>query len=313
MAPRTVCGGGNECPQSLIETLGASLTPELLNSIGKLTGEPSGAIGKVLGAALPTILSGIAGRAQQPGFLEKILGMANEVAGQGGLLPKLGTIIAQGTLPAPLLAIGEKLLALLFGNKAGALAGALASLGGVRSSSATTLLGLAAPMVLGALGDKVRSSGVNAMGLASLLGNEQKSFAALVPQGLLGVLGSGAATAAATGVAAKIPASAREHTRRPLRLTLHPLPLQPLTRTATRLPLPCHDTRCAPGCCGGLDGNTSSPRRRIGWQPPRQLGDVVGVARPDGRGHLVLVHALARRLAEGRSHSSRRQGRSSGG
>ena len=59
-------------------------------------------------------------------------------------------------------------------------------------------------MVLGALGDKVRSSGLNAMGLASLLGNEQKSFAALVPQGLLGVLGSGAATAAATGVAAKI-------------------------------------------------------------------------------------------------------------
>src|SRR4029078_4615393 len=66
------------------------------------------------------------------------------------------------------------------------------------------LLALAPPMVVGALGDTVRSPGLTAMGLASLLGNEQKSFAALVPQGLLGVLGSGAATAAATGVAAKI-------------------------------------------------------------------------------------------------------------
>ena len=169
--------------------------------------------------------------------------MANEVAGQGSLLPKLGTIIAQGTLPAPLLAIGEKLLALLFGNKAGALAGALASLGGVRSSSATTLLGLAAPMVLGALGDKVRSSGLNAMGLASLLGNEQKSFAALVPQGLLGVLGSGAATAAATGVAAKITGIGQgTHAPAP-QAHAHRLPLQPLTRTATRLPLLMPPTR----------------------------------------------------------------------
>ena len=303
---------------SLIEALGASLTPELLNSIGKLTGEPSGAIGKVLGAALPTILSSIAGGAQQPGFLEKILGMANQVAGQGSLLPKLGTIIAQGTLPAPLLAIGEKLLALLFGNKADALAGALASLGGVRSSSATTLLGLAAPMVLGALGDKVRSSGLNAMGLASLLGNEQKSFAALVPQGLLGVLGSVAATAAATSVAAKITGIGQNTRAGPSgsRCTDCDCGRSHAQPRACRCPRHYNahreHARCAPGCCGGLAGNTPSPRRLRG-QSIRQPRDVVGAARPDGRGHLVLVHALARWLAEGRSHSSSRQGRSSRG
>lgn len=222
---------------SLLETVGGMLTPDLLNAVGKLTGEPSGAIGKALGAALPTILGSIAGSAQQPGFLDKILGMANEIAGHGaphgaaaggGLLPKLAGMLLGGTLPGPVWAVGQKLLSVLYGNKLDGLTGALGQLAGLRGSTASTLLGLAAPMILGAIGDKVRSAGLNAIGLGSLLGAEQKSIAAAVPHGLLSIIDPAAAashggvahritsigqTAAATvgGVAAAATAHAQHH------------------------------------------------------------------------------------------------------
>ena len=257
---------------SLIETLGASLTPELLNSIGQLTPvKLSGAIGKVLGAALPTILSSIAGGAQQPGFLEKILGMANQVAGQGSLLPKLGNvIIAQGTLPAPLLAIGEKLLALLFGNKAGALAGALASLGGVQSSSATTLLGLSPHRWCSALSatrslvrpkrdgsgepsrqrtKKLRCAGASGSpGRAGLRGGDCRCHGRCREHTGIGQVNtcagpSGSRTDCDCGRSRAQPRACR----------------CPRHYNAHR-----EHARCAPGCCGGLAGNTPSPRRLRG-------------------------------------------------
>src|SRR5262249_50478869 len=66
----------------------------------------------------------------------------------------------------------------------------------LQPSSGSTLLGIAAPLVMSVLGDRVRRDGLNATGLASLLGSERASIMKEAPAGLTSLVGLGSATRA---------------------------------------------------------------------------------------------------------------------
>ncbi len=83
---------------------------------------------------------------------------------------------------------------------------------GVDGSSSKSLLGMLGPVIIGALGQHQRSTGLDASGLASLLGSQKEQIAAAIPSGLAdqlsaaglidraaGGLRSGAAAASAAG------------------------------------------------------------------------------------------------------------------
>ena len=80
-----------------------------------------------------------------------------------------------------MMGLGSKLLGSLFGGNLGSVANALASYAGVKSSTGTSLMNLAAPLVLAMLGRRVHSDGLNASSLASLLLGQRDSFAAALP------------------------------------------------------------------------------------------------------------------------------------
>jgi outer membrane protein OmpA-like peptidoglycan-associated protein len=79
------------------------------------------------------------------------------------------------------MSLGGRLLSSLFGGNTGGVANALSSYAGVKSSTASTLMNLAAPLVLAVLGKRVRSDGLNASSLASLLHSQKDTYAAAVP------------------------------------------------------------------------------------------------------------------------------------
>jgi hypothetical protein len=71
-----------------------------------------------------------------------------------------------------------------------AMAQAVGKFAGTGDTGAKSLLGMLAPMVLGALGQHQRSAGLDATGLASLLRSQKDQITAAIPSGLADQLGA---------------------------------------------------------------------------------------------------------------------------
>jgi outer membrane protein OmpA-like peptidoglycan-associated protein len=88
--------------------------------------------------------------------------------------------------------LGHRLLNQVFGGQIGGVTGALGQYAGIRDSSASTVLGMAAPLVLGQLGRVVRTEGLNATGLRDVLSSQRDSIMRSVPAGLSSLVSVGA-------------------------------------------------------------------------------------------------------------------------
>ena len=86
--------------------------------------------------------------------------------------------------------LAKKFIGLALGGNQSAVTSAIASASGLKASSAEGLLGMAAPMVLGLLGQKAASGGLNASSFASMLGGEASALKSLLPAGLGSLMGS---------------------------------------------------------------------------------------------------------------------------
>ena len=175
------------------------LAPALVSKLAASLGLNQGLAQKVIAAALPAILAGLAGRVAQPGgatALSDILGKQDP-----GLLGKLASVIG-GPQQKQIADQGSNVLGSLLGNSAfGSLSGALTKYAGVGEAPTKSLLGVLAPIVLGTLAQQQKSSGLDAGGLAKMLMGQKdniakalpRDFAKLLgPSGLLDSLGKGA-------------------------------------------------------------------------------------------------------------------------
>ena len=182
---------------NLLETLTGLLTPDVISKAASTLGEPTAGVGKAAGAAFPSLLAGIIGKSGHPGSMDQLfrlvaspLNDGSALNSVGGLLPGLTSGAASGAT-SQMKDLGGKFLNQLFGPQLGGIAGALGQFAGIKTSSATSILGLAAPLVLGTLGKTVRTQGLTATGLTDLLDSQKSSILSALPAGLAGPLGVG--------------------------------------------------------------------------------------------------------------------------
>lgn len=168
---------------SLVDSLAGLITPQIVGSLASRLGESESAISKGLTGGAATLLSGLAGRATDTSFLNSIIGL---LTGPGAGSNMLGSLagLASGSANSGVTDLGGKLLSMVLGNNQGAVASAIASAAGLKSGSATSILSMAAPMVLGLLGQKVSSGGLSAAGLGSMLAGESAGLKGLLPAGI---------------------------------------------------------------------------------------------------------------------------------
>jgi outer membrane protein OmpA-like peptidoglycan-associated protein len=173
---------------SLLDSLSSLITPDLANRAASVLGESDSSIRKGLGGALPIVLSGLASRAGDSGFAASLFDLVQSPANDVGVLNDVAGLLGGGA-SSPMMGLGGKLLSMLFGGNTTNVANALSGYAGVKSSTGSTLLNLAAPLVLAVLGRRTRSDNLNASSLASLLLGQKDSFAAALP-GPLANIGS---------------------------------------------------------------------------------------------------------------------------
>jgi hypothetical protein len=168
---------------SLLDGLTQMVTPDLLSQAASALGENQGGVSRGIGAVLPMLLGGVASRANDTGFASSLFKLVTDTGNQSGALGDLGQLLSPGA-SSPMLSLGSQLLSSLFGNNLGSVGNALAGYAGIRPQSAGSLLNVAAPMVLGLLGKQVKSGGLNASSLASLLTGQKSAISAALPGGL---------------------------------------------------------------------------------------------------------------------------------
>jgi outer membrane protein OmpA-like peptidoglycan-associated protein len=136
---------------NIIERTKQIVTPEMIDKVAASTGESPENTRKAIHGALPTILAGLAHRASTPENASSLTGTLQE----GDTAQK----VAGESEKPEVMQEGQKVVCKIFGDRSGSVTEALASHSGVKSSSASHILALAAPLIARAVGPDVLFGG----------------------------------------------------------------------------------------------------------------------------------------------------------
>jgi OOP family OmpA-OmpF porin len=195
---------------SLLDTLGSYVTPDIISKASSFLGESPGGTQKAMSGVLPMLLGGAASMASTSSGAEQLMNTLRSGGFDGSILNNLGALLSDGTQTQNLMSTGKGLLSSLLGDKAPAVTSAVSNYAGINSSSASSLLALATPIVMSLLGKTQATQGLDAGGLASLLTSQKSAFLSAIPaglaslpgiSGLLGGAGTAVRSAATTAVA----------------------------------------------------------------------------------------------------------------
>jgi hypothetical protein len=174
----------------LFNTINKGRVGEIAETLGM--GEQSASHG--IRSTLATVLGGMAGKSDNPTLLRSVL----------DLVPS-GTDVSPSSLTSgfldsnsPLMTAGKRMLSTLFGGSEGRITQALGAGTGLQPAATSSLLTVAAPMVMSFLGRRVRDEGMTMQGLGSLLQREIPSIRAALPAGVADLLLPRERVAAAT-------------------------------------------------------------------------------------------------------------------
>jgi len=165
---------------NLLDTVRSYITPDLIEKASAHLGEPSSGISKAVSAAVPALLAMFVNRAES-GNAQGLLRDAHNAADSNVLnnpqdLVSGSTSILSGGM--------DDAVSGMFGGHSSGILSSIANFAGIKSGSVQGLLGLLAPLGLGALGRHARESNLSADGLTSYLSSQKASIMSALPAGL---------------------------------------------------------------------------------------------------------------------------------
>jgi OOP family OmpA-OmpF porin len=178
---------------NLISTLTREFSGDVINKISASLGEDSRKTQEGLEGALPALVSGLVNKASTNQGASDLLDLLKRNDFDGTRYTSAASAISGTDGISRLIEAGSPLLNSFFGSRTNSVIDWVTSLGGIRRTSASSLLSLAVPIVLGQLGRMLSSTGWSTSNLMKLL-SDQKNYLHNVPSGLYNALGYGATT-----------------------------------------------------------------------------------------------------------------------
>ncbi len=175
-------------PISLLDSVRAYLTPELISGASSAVREPESATRTALNTSIPSVLAGLTHLSSSSEGVTKLGSLVRE----GAFAPvadNASSLFGGGTPTTNMMSAGQQLLGNIFGENSSSVTDMLARNSGIRSSSASSLMGMTAPLVLGVIGKYASSQGLNASGIASLLRSQKESIFGALPSGMSQLIG----------------------------------------------------------------------------------------------------------------------------
>jgi hypothetical protein len=176
--------------ENIMDITSMAFRGNVLERLSSQTRENPNAIKRGIEQAVPVSLAGLAAHTTSEEHAEELLG-----AIRGGNYPhaapnEVSDMVADAGSTARLTQSSTGFLNRIFGNRLSAIIDALATQTGLSRSSASTLLGLATPVVLDAVGKEAQSRNLDARGLSRFLAEQGKRVSAALPAPLSSALGT---------------------------------------------------------------------------------------------------------------------------
>src|SRR5436190_7694687 len=167
---------------TMVDNLRALVSPALVSVVSRQMAESEVAVSKGLNAALTAILSTVASRADDQGFMNNLADLSAKSAAGSHPLDAIGTLVPSPAGIDTTTSIGGWLSS-LFGHNVSDVSDSIARYAGIGRSSGASLLAIAAPLALGYIGRLMRSDKLTVSGLADLLRGERAELARSLPAG----------------------------------------------------------------------------------------------------------------------------------
>jgi hypothetical protein len=175
---------------NFLDLLVGALGSDFPRLVSKYLGEPEKPTQTSIENLLPVLLGGIFQKGCAAGGAAPLMGQITGANIDPGILDNIpGHFAGDGAGANAVVRAGENLLNWLFGNKTTALAAALASLGGIKSASATKLIALVTPFVFAFLKKYIGEKRIDASSFVSLLTGHEKNLACCIDNRLASALG----------------------------------------------------------------------------------------------------------------------------
>jgi outer membrane protein OmpA-like peptidoglycan-associated protein len=173
---------------NLLDVLKSQLASgNTMDVISNLLGENKTATSSGLNAILPTLLGSVIQKGSTTEGAGNLLSLIKTGGHDGSVLDNIGSLLGGGEKTSTFLNSGSGLLNTLLGDKLGGVASIISGLSGLKSGSTSSLLQLAAPLVMGLVGK--HSAGKSASGLASMLLSQSDFVKSALPSGVSSLLG----------------------------------------------------------------------------------------------------------------------------
>lgn len=158
---------------NLVDLVKSQLTPDVLGKLAGQIGASESQAKSVVGAAVPTLLSALAGSASQAGGAQKMLSALSGLGSMGDILSGASLEKGSGLLGS-----------LLGGSTLSGIVSLLSKFSGMGGESTNKLLGYLMPMVLGGVMSSFKGKTPDASGLLSLFADNKSAIASAIPSGL---------------------------------------------------------------------------------------------------------------------------------
>jgi OmpA-OmpF porin, OOP family len=174
---------------NLLDLVKGQLTDALLSKAAGFLGEDSAATSKAMSLILPSVLGGMANKVTNADGASQLFGLMQNQDHSTDIFGSLGTLLGGGSATQGLLESGGGVISSIFGNKTSNIASVIASAVGMKTGSASSLLSIAAPILMNVISRNM-GGGASSGGLVSLLGSQLPFLrSAGLPSALTSALG----------------------------------------------------------------------------------------------------------------------------
>ncbi|MBO0935627.1 DUF937 domain-containing protein [Fibrella sp. HMF5335] len=160
------------------------LTPDVLAKIASYEDEPAEKTTKAVEGLVHTVFGGLLKRTTTEIGVNQLFSQLQKSGYDGSLTADLSAVLKDATQTHTVITNGNEAISRLLPAMKSSIAGMISSYAGIRNSSAISLLGLTAAVVLDVLGRQVKEKKLTADGLAGSLFDQREAFINAVPEGL---------------------------------------------------------------------------------------------------------------------------------
>lgn len=173
---------------NIIGLIKDKLTDSVIEKVSNFLGEHPENISLALDKAVPTVLGGIIQNTTTEESAGKVMDVLKDGGHTGEILDDLPNLLGNFDKTQLLITIGTNIFNHFLGNKSNGIVETISSLSNIRKTSASSLIGLATPLVLGALGKVIAREGMGVSGLMKLLNEQRDAVLAALPPVLINKL-----------------------------------------------------------------------------------------------------------------------------